>query len=90
VNTKTDLSKLVREALGRFQKDTNNRPGDPVTLEKIGSIIEEITGEKLPDKTLAEIKKDMFRRQRAGHGVKNLSNSGDVWSLERWFVSDDE
>jgi hypothetical protein len=90
VNTKTDLSTLVGKALGRFQKYINNRTGDPIRNEKIGGIIEDITGEKLPDGSLTEIREEMLRRQQAGQGVKRLSTSADVWSLEPWFVGDDE
>ena len=90
VNTKTDLRTLVGQALSRFQNDTNNRTGDPIRKEKIASIIEDITGEKLPDGSLKEIREEMIRRDEAGQGVKRLSASADVWSLEPWFVGDDE
>jgi hypothetical protein len=90
VNPKTDLRTLVGKALGRFQKDTNNRMGDPIRNEKIADIIEDIAGEKLPDGSLREIRDEMVRRQAAGQGVKRLSNSAEVWSLEPWFVGDHE
>jgi hypothetical protein len=90
VNTKTDLPTLVGKALRRFHMDTNNRSGDPVRLERIGSIIEEITGEKLPDGSLTEIRKEMIRRQQAGQGVKRLSISADTWSLEPRSFDDTE
>jgi hypothetical protein len=85
-----DLRTLVGKALGRFQKDTNNRTGDPISNEKIIGIIEDITGEKLPDGSLEEIREEVIRREKAGQGVKRLSTSADVWSLEPWFVGDDE
>jgi hypothetical protein len=85
MNTKTDLSTLVGGALDQFQNDRNNRSGDPVSILKIGNIIEEITGQTLPDGALAQIKHEMLRRQREGQGVKRLSASADVWSLEPWF-----
>jgi hypothetical protein len=90
VNTKTEIPTLVGKSLGIFQKDKNNLSGDPITKEKIGSIIEEITGKKLHDGALSDIKEDMLRRQKEGQGVKRLSNSADVWSLEPWFVADSE
>jgi hypothetical protein len=90
VNAKTDLPTLVGKALGRFQKDTNNRMGDPIQNEKIADIIEDITGEKLPDGCLTEIRDEMVRRQESGQGIKRLSNSAEVWSLEPWLVGDDE
>jgi hypothetical protein len=81
---------LVGKTLGGFQNDTNNRPRDPIANEKIGGIIEELTGKKLHDGALTEIREEMLRRQQVGQGVKRLSNSADVWSLEPWFVCDDE
>jgi hypothetical protein len=82
--------RVCQSPLGVFQKDQNNRSGDPIPLEKIGSTIEEITGEKLYDGALADIKKDMLNRQKAGQGVKRLSTSGDVWSSEPWFAADND
>jgi len=64
--------------------------GDLIRNEKIAGIIEDITGEKLPDGSLTEIRDEMVRRQQAGQGVKRLSTSADVWSLEPWFVGDNE
>jgi DNA-binding transcriptional regulator/RsmH inhibitor MraZ len=85
-----DIPGLVDKALGHFQKHTDARPGDPLPIDRIGSIIEEITGEKLYDGASADIRQDMLRRQREGQGVKRLSSSGQVWGLEPGFVAPDE
>jgi hypothetical protein len=90
VTTKTHLSTLVGEALRRFRREPNHRPGDPVRIEQIGSVIEEITGERLPNGGLAEIKEDMRLRQAKGQGVRCLSTSAEVWSIEPWFDDDEE
>jgi hypothetical protein len=88
MTTKVELRGLVGKALGRFHSDKSNRSGDPLPIDKIASIIEDVTGEKLYDGAVADIKNDMIRRESAGQGVKRLSNSGDVWALEPWFNPD--
>ena len=85
---KAEISKLVGRALRSFHTVTNNRPGDPLPVEKIASIIQEITGEKLYDGVTADIRDEMRRRESAGQGVKRLSSSAHVWSLETGFVPD--
>jgi hypothetical protein len=86
--TKADIPQLVGRALRSFHTDKNNRPGDPLPVEKIASIIEDITGEKLYAGVSADIREEMLRRESAGQGVKRLSSSAHVWALETWFMPD--
>jgi hypothetical protein len=57
-----DISTLVGKALAHFQKTTDNRPGDPLAIDRISSLIEEITGEKLYDGVSDDIRAEMLRR----------------------------
>jgi hypothetical protein len=88
MTTKVELRGLVGKALGQFHNDSNNRPGDPLSIETIVGMIEEIIGERLYDEAAEDIKNDMIRREKARQGVKRLSNSADIWALERWFDLD--
>jgi hypothetical protein len=78
---------LVERALGFFQNATTNRSLDSLSIHRIASIIEEISGEKLYDRAAEDIREDMLRRQREGQGVRRLSASGHVWGLEPGFVA---
>ncbi len=72
---------LVSKALAHFIQQSDTRPGDPLPIERIGAIIEELTGERLYEGALRDIRDDMLERQRNGQGVRALSTSGEVWSL---------
>ena len=88
MSTKAEIPTLVGKALRHFQNDQTNQPGDPLPIDGIGSIIEEITGETLYDGAAEDIRNEMLRRQAAGQGVKRLSTTAHVWSLEAWFLPD--
>lgn len=86
--SKAEIPTLVGRALKTFHTDPNNRPGDPLLIDEIGSIIESETGETLYDGAADDIKNEMIRRQSARQGVKRLSASAHTWALEPWFVPD--
>jgi hypothetical protein len=61
-------SNLVGRVLKTLHTDTNNRPGDPITIDRIVSLMESDTGEKLYDGAADDVKNEMRRRESAGNG----------------------
>jgi hypothetical protein len=75
MDTMTELSKLVGEALDAFRKAERNL----FTISEIASAIEDSLGQKLPNDGARGIRKIMLCRW--GSGVEPAAIGGELWKF---------